>query len=45
MDIRDAQELGRLTARRTAELVRAGELSPVETTEAAITRADASNAS
>jgi Asp-tRNA(Asn)/Glu-tRNA(Gln) amidotransferase A subunit family amidase len=44
MDIRDAQELGRLTARRTAELVRTGELSPVETTEAAIMRVDASNA-
>lgn len=44
MDMRDAQELGGLTARRTAELVRSGELSPSETTEAAIMRVDASDA-
>lgn len=43
MSNRNAQELGRLSARRTAELVRSGELAPTEVVEAAITRIDNSN--
>ncbi|GCB52848.1 amidase [Streptomyces sp. NL15-2K] len=38
-----AQELGRLSARRTAELVRSGELAPTEVVDAAITRISDSN--
>ncbi|MDV7090503.1 amidase [Rhodococcus sp. IEGM 248] len=44
MNTQDAAELGRLTARRTAELVRSGELSPTDTVDAAIVRIEESDA-